>query len=446
MIEYMHYYDVLFLFLCFAYYAGVSIYVLLINRRSIYNIAFAVMLFFFALWDLAILAAVANTDPGRVLFFYRLIPVPALIGIAFMFYFALLYPKSKDLPLWQKVLIFLPPLLFGYASLFTDQMFSGFQVVNQTFVYLGQRFYGRLYGSYIISQTFFVLGGAAITGIKTWQSRGQERRSCFFVFLAFLISGLGGLIFSLWLPRLGLIAFYSGGPISIFIGTSLIAYAILKFRLFTITPTIAAKEILNALGKKVVLSDLDAKVIYKGSGELLLNEQARRQIIDQVIKHGLMINQRLIIKGKPYIVSARFFKEGGSVLMVLHDITEIEQQQAEEITLSQELKHHLAAEKKLRLVLTSLVKSFSPEEEAEILRSAHEVFKDYLVADSMLKRMLSLTRERSRLLADLQQDKEALEAKLEELKTANKMFVQRELKMVELKEKIAQLKEAKGTL
>ena len=70
-------------------------------------------------------------------------------------------------------------------------------------------------------------------------------------------------------------------------------------------------------------------------------------------------------------------------------------------------------------------------------------FPDDPETPRVLESMLLLSRDRNRLIEQIKQDKGVLDRELIDIERINKENIQRELKMIELKRKIAELKEAK---
>jgi hypothetical protein len=85
-----------------------------------------------------------------------------------------------------------------------------------------------------------------------------------------------------------------------------------------------------------------------------------------------------------------------------------------------------------------------PEELGRIINSAREMFGEVPEAIRALEAMASLIRGRITLLLQLKVDKIASEEKLKEIEIINREGLQRELQIIELRDKINEAKEAKA--
>ena len=437
--------DIFMLVLACTYYNAVAVYIYLQNRRSIGNITFALMLFFLGQWALSHFFVVYNTNPQLTVMFYRWAFVPSVFVAAFVAYFILAYPKDQDIPNWAKILIFILPLLITFISLFTDLMIKDFQILDPNYIYLGKRVYGPFYTVFILYQSIFVLGAVLIAVIKAVRSKGRNKIIMSYVATAFLISGIAGLMFAGWLPRIGLEMVYSLGPISSIFGVSLIAYAILKYGLFSVTPQVAAEEILGALGQSVLVCDVSGNIIYQGEETATLDLQQRKDVIKELIEKGDLFRHKIVLQGMPFNISASFFREGGGVVMLLYDVTELEEEGEKEAFAHDKLSKRYEKEKMTREILSRLI---SKENKDQILRSAVEIFGEDPETMRTLEHMANMIQGRKQMLAELEAGlkKKAIENdnSFKEIERINRELIQKELKMVEIKEKIAEVKKYKS--
>jgi len=146
---------------------------------------------------------------------------------------------------------------------------------------------------------------------------------------------------------------------------------------------------------------------------------------------------------KPVIVSTAFIREGGGVVMVFHELSDVEKEADEERKASEILGKRLLKNKQIREVLAGMAATNQPEELDRIVNSAREIFGEDREAIRALETMASLIRGRIALLLQLQVDKINSEEKLKEIERVNREGVQRELQIIDLRDKIKEVKEGK---
>jgi len=444
MSEQVYYFDILGLALSGLVLMSISIYVYYQNRQALVNRVFSVLCLSLSLFGFGILLRHLAVNPAWMPFLYKLVHTFGSISIFLAFYFTLIFPREEDLPPAQKGLIFLPALLFVILSLFSDLMIKGFLPTGSPHLYLGKPIFGPAHIFYDIYSVVFLFGAVAVTMFKWFRSYGSERIKLGVVALAFGLSAIAGNVFTLWLPWLGISQFDSLAPISFSIAISLISYSIVKYKLFQITPKIAASDILDSLQGAIIVFDLNGKALFWQGEKQAMAETEVREIIEGTIARGTVERVICTEENKSFIVSAAFSKEGGGVVMVFHELTAVEKEEGEERKTSKILEKRLLKEKKIREVLTGMASTNDPEELGRIINSAREMFGEVPEAIRALEAMASLIRGRITLLLQLKVDKIASEEKLKEIEIINREGLQRELQIIELRDKINEAKEAKA--
>lgn len=442
--EFVHYIDVLVLLLALLSLAGLGALVYLKNRSSLTNRNFMIVTVLLFIWTLATLFRLLNTDPGQVLFTFRLTHFLGTLSAAFIFYAALVFPGERDLRTIWKIVIFVPGAAIALVGLFSGLMIKDFIIADRAYLYAGQMIGGPWHNYYLIELAGSLLLAFLVLAVRVARRTGVERTKLTIVAAALSIGAVAVLLFSLLLPRLGISIFDALGPGSLTISMMFFAYAILRYGLFGITPQLAAAEILGVLGGAVVVSDLNGRVILAGDKKFTIGAQEMGRIVNKVAAQGYLSGYRSVIGDKPVMVSARFFGQGGCVVMVFHDITELEAAAEEERNAYHELAARLARQKALRESLVKLASALSPEEIDRSLAAAGQLLGDDRAALRLIESLAGRAQEKRGLLAQIEADKKLLEPKLAEIELRHREGVQRELEMIELKERIRELKEAKG--
>ena len=201
-----------------------------------------------------------------------------------------------------------------------------------------------------------------------------------------------------------------------------------------ISPRLAAREILSALRGTVLVADIDGKVLYQREGSRKISGEHIDIIVSNVIKQGAQQDYRVMIDQTPYVVAANYFR--GGVAIVLHDLTEIEIEEQKEQEVYEELKIKLDREKMIRQTTEVITKAENIDQIDLIVMEVKEKLSDDSQAARALKRVAQLGKQRLELLEKLGKDKIALEEKLKQIEKVNDESVARELKIIELKERL----------
>ncbi len=444
MTDTLFYLDIFGFILAGAVFFCIAVYVYFQNRSSIINISYAMMTFFLFLWAMGGLSRRIINNLDYIVMAHRGTYALAAVAIMYILYFNLVFPKNRDLPLWVKLLIAIPPGCLVVLLLFTDLLVKGFQPIGEKYLSIGSVIRGPWYDYFIGYSALYTFGSIAIILCKMFRSSGRERRLLYLIAGSFIFGSISAQFLNLWLPLVGLPYFESLSRVVLIPSFILIVYAIVTTRIFSITPEAVVEEILISLQDLILVSDLKGAVLY-GNKKMGLTEAEIIELVDGTVAQGFLSGHKTLIRGKLYSVSSRFVKDGGAVVMIFHDITEVEREEAAARKIHDELMNRLETEKRERDILGRLAIVRSDDKIEQTLDLAMTALADVPRSTAVVEKMAELTRQRFRLLDQIKADKSALEARLLEISKANKESVQRELKMVELKEKIAELKEAKGS-
>lgn len=121
-----------------------------------------------------------------------------------------------------------------------------------------------------------------------------KRRQIRLIFLAFFFAYFGALDY---LPTLG-IQWYMIGFIPIVIWISVIAYAILRYRLFAITSAIAAPTIITTMADIILVADIEGRVIITNNSAGLTFGLATSHIIGSPLADFMPTGEALIERAK----------------------------------------------------------------------------------------------------------------------------------------------------
>jgi hypothetical protein len=409
----------------------IGAFVYLQNRKSIINKTFAIMSFIFSVWGWG--ALFRHTTDNPLLFTISINFTRALAALAMLYvlYFILVFPKGKDLSAFKKFLLFTPSILITSSVLFTDMFVRGYDPLQKKVIF------GPLEGLYLLYVLFYTVLSLTVILVKLIRYKGKEKEQVFLVAVAFFIGAIVSQFFALLLPQIGLVEFESLGRVIFIFTNSIIAYGIIRYKLFLITPQVAAEELINALGDILMVSNLRGEVIYRGNKLTGLKEEERKNCVEEALARSENEVFRLPVMGVPNNVSASFLLEGGGLVMVFDNISEVEREEEKERDLHKELSEKFKKERATRQVLQSLI---TGKNLGQTIKAAVAMLGNDPSATKALVKMEEIIKAKQHILDDVKRDKESLQKYLEEIKQVNRELVERELLMVDLKSKIKDLK------
>ncbi|MFA5112953.1 MAG: histidine kinase N-terminal 7TM domain-containing protein [Candidatus Margulisiibacteriota bacterium] len=444
MIRLAYYFDLVGLALSLTVIFGITVFVWRQNRRALVNRSFGWLGAAILIWIATTLLDHFCTLPGQADLLIRLSYFGGIIGEIFLVYFVIVFPQGKDIKLVLKLLLFGVAAVFCGLVIFTDIFVAGIVPTGKPYLYLEPIRYGRYHLIYELYSLLLIVGAIGMSVRKLLYYTGVERKSSALLTAAIFIGALATNFFTLWLPRLGVAQFDAIGPISLIVPFLLVAYAIARYRLFLVTPQVAAADILRSLGDRVLVCDLNGEVLYRGAAGEPLPAGVIGELIREVVARDAVDNYYTQLGPVMVSLSARFLTTGGGIVIVIHDINELEKEAAELKKAQAALHVQLEKTRKIRELLTAIARTNEPGAAAALLdkiRQEQQLGPQDLTA---LSRMAELAGDRQRLLAEIEADQRSLAAKLPEVTATHKAGVQRELEMIELKKQIQALKEAKG--
>ncbi len=214
---------------------GLSAFILFKDKKNSTNIAFALLLFFIALWVFCFLLILRVKSPEFLLLLRRMTPASSALIASFFFWFTVCFPiKKEKIGFWQRLLIFSPGIFFAVVSVFSPFLIQSFVIFNENFPFIGEAEYGPLYIIYAIYFISYFIAGLFNLFRMFFINTGRLRLQIFYVLFGLLVAGLGGILFSLILPLLGVSHIFIFGPIFSVFPALFITYAISRYRLLDI--------------------------------------------------------------------------------------------------------------------------------------------------------------------------------------------------------------------
>ncbi|OGC12136.1 hypothetical protein A3K48_06700 [candidate division WOR-1 bacterium RIFOXYA12_FULL_52_29] len=420
---------------------GLAVYIFQANRYSLSNRNIAASFFFLALWIISLAIRMFDPNPANQLFYSRLSHMFGALAIAVFSYAMFVFPEERDL----SPIVKWPIILFGAVvasfAIATGLIVKDYVSVSHPFSYLGVVIGGPLYRYYLLYWGIFPVVAIFHLVYRYFRSQDVTRGRIGYFLLAILLGVSGVILFNLFLPNFSQVDTSSVGPILILLPVLIIAYSIIRFGLFRITPAVAAIELLDSLGATLSIFDLSGKPIYAVEDNDLFTKNEIRGIVKRVVESGEIRGERMRTSEKWIDFSAFFLSWGGGVIVLVHDLSSLEKELISEQHLQGELKLHFERETALRQALLGLATVFRSAEIEKVCLPVKSMFAGDNGAREALAKMIARAEKRADLLQQLERDRAALEIKLKEIREIENQGVQREMKMIELKQKISELEE-----
>ncbi|WKZ31539.1 MAG: ATP-binding protein [Candidatus Dojkabacteria bacterium] len=207
-----------------------GMYLLIVGRNNISKL-FALIIYTVSFWILANLMSEILRDEQQVLFWTRAAMIGPILLMPLMYEFSKAFPDGEKKFKWTQVgksLLFSIPLLVLVP---TSYNVSSVELKPEG----GANFEpGFLYAIFLVYSVIFV--GLTIRNLwKKYETlHGLDRVKVLYIFVGFTLSFSLGLIFSVVLPILGIPGAAVFGPISSVIFFIIVAYVLIRYRLFGI--------------------------------------------------------------------------------------------------------------------------------------------------------------------------------------------------------------------
>jgi hypothetical protein len=173
--EIIHYIDMLGLLLASLVMASIAFYVYFQNRRSLVNRSFSYLCAVLCLWTVGSLLRHIINVPEVVLFLHRLTHTIGSAAIFCTLYFALIFPRGKDISNLAKMFLYLPSFFFSVVAITTNLMVRGLFISNVKYYYLAKIDFGPVETYYNIYSAFYLLAMLSVIIFKLIRSKGLEK-------------------------------------------------------------------------------------------------------------------------------------------------------------------------------------------------------------------------------------------------------------------------------
>jgi len=251
-------------FFCFLACAYLAIFVLYKDPKSLLNKACSALMICFAVWnfgDIFLHNPDSTITQGMAAIIQNISSVGWLGFASAIFCFSLIFSKREKLlkNKWFLFLVFIFPLFFVYKQ-WTNCLTMN--PIRQSYGWLfawKDTIWTYLFYAYYFIFTLLSLYFIYFYGRKT--KKIIEKKQAQIISQSVIASLIVGTIFDVVIPKLGIYSIPTIGDLFIFIFAVGLFYAIVKYRFLTITPAIAAENIISAMDEFLILLNQEGNIL-----------------------------------------------------------------------------------------------------------------------------------------------------------------------------------------
>lgn len=248
--------------IAFMVYLFIGIHAFNIERKSRINQLFLAFCLSMSIWSFAYAFVYVTTEEQYI--WMKISAIGWCTFSSFILHLVLMFTESKLLrKTITKILIYTPSVLFFYISVFLFWKDSKPSKIIENFFYIGDFFY---HFSFLLASIILII----VWGNKSKDRRKQKQAKI--IAISSLLPFLLNLITQTILPAFGIVIVPLMGHIfSLFLIIG-IYYAMIKYRLFALTPKLLVEELLHEMMDIVVIVSKDGNIIrINNYTEKLLN-------------------------------------------------------------------------------------------------------------------------------------------------------------------------------
>lgn len=338
-------------------------------------------------------------------------------------WFSLIFTKKRNI-LKSKIIYF---ILFALPLLFIYKQWTGYMIVDFIKEYYGWR---HIWSESVWSYLFFIYQSSllfiGLYLIFVFQHKTEDpirKKQGRIIFFSVFVSAISGLTTDIIFPKLEICIVPPLGQLFSLIWGFGLVYAIVKYKFLTLTPALAADEIISTMIDSLVLVDYDAKIlaVNKATEELL--GYKKEELINQPV--GMILaEEEVLFKGTKL---EKLIREG---TIKDYDIT-YKTKSGEKIPVS--FSGSVMRNKEEELIGIVGI--------ARDMREIKKLITDLANTNARVSILISEVEEKNKALESANKE---LSEKTDTLERFHKVTVNRELEMIKLKEEINPLLEKSG--
>ncbi|MEM5879077.1 MAG: histidine kinase N-terminal 7TM domain-containing protein [Candidatus Aenigmatarchaeota archaeon] len=372
-------------------------YVFYKNYKEKLNILFGATTFAISLWCLGDFLVFSSPIQQQAVFWDKLSTFGSLLAPTFLIHFSLIFTKFEAKVKRKVLLLYFPTLIFSSINFMTNLITISVEPSYWGYKIVG----GILYIPHASLISTYVLLSIVLYCIFYFKAKSRrEKKQAGFLAISFIVPLVGGIVTEAAAVPLKIEIFPLSSSLSTFT-VFLIAYTMNKYSLMAITPAIVAENVINSMHDYMIITDTSNNIVF-------LNKSARE----------ILGYEEKKIVGKP-------------LDFILGEKCDVEPKELEKDGYLINRDMEIVAKDKNHIPVSTNISSIKD-------RSGETIGYVFLMRDvSSLKQLIKNLEEKTK---ELEESKKELQSRIEELERLSKLSVGRELKMIELKEKIKELK------
>jgi len=266
---------VLLLFMSFIIYVYLGIYVLLLDSRNTLNRLFFTVCICLGFWAFTYTFMVSAPDANSALIWrrYSVLGWCSIYSVLLHFFLVLTEKKAVLSKWWFYPLIYLPPVLLMYSFLINP----GFKIENLVLTRYGWTYISPYSEGISMTHFFDIYYSAYMAAglVLTWQwgrksMHTREKKQARLIVSTIIAALLLGTVTDVVMPNLGIAFVPQIAIVIILIPILGIWYSIKRYRLMSITPESAARDIIKTMKDGLLLVGADGKIQSVNHGARVL--------------------------------------------------------------------------------------------------------------------------------------------------------------------------------
>ncbi len=320
----------LFLFLAFIVFIYLGVYVFLLNRKAALNRVFMALYFSFAFWSLCnVFLSVADREGSFLWYKIASIAYCAYPGLALQFFMTYTEKDKIFKKWWGYLLVYLPWVIFVIQAFRNDVLVEDFFYRNGSWFRISNT------GSFWFWAYYFMYGVYCIFGFILCIMKGRktpvyrEKKQVKIIITSAILTFTIASVFSEThcFPSLDLPVLI---PAVILIWAVGFWYAIVRYRLMILSPTLAAEEIFKLTVDILILADPEGMIIkINPETERLLkynNDELQNRPLQMLLEQENQETEQSIyelLKRSPVRnIETRFIKKSGETIPIILSASE----------------------------------------------------------------------------------------------------------------------------
>lgn len=230
------------------------------NFKNSTNRLLGLLILLFALWNLGDFALTVSNSEAHAKLIGRIIWTITAFFPGIYIHFALTFPRKRKIALKPVVvlLIYLPSVILVYITWLTKHLIIGTQPTYWSQFYFS---YGPAINIYTLYYSIcFVVGSILFYWVFVKSPSTREKLQSKWFLLASIVPIIGGVISNMLMPMTGNYIFPIAAPLTSFMAI-MMAYAILRYKIVSVTQQNSAEIILSMLPGVVALLDTEQNII-----------------------------------------------------------------------------------------------------------------------------------------------------------------------------------------